>query len=200
MDVDMTDWSTAAGLAAKAGYCPDGSVGEIGVAWSAALCRDEVIEVIRAARATDPTSREWEEAVAQPALGLIEKMKLLSDGWSSGLAGFFVAWWSAALSFALLAINPPYTEGMDAALGWSAGSHRSVFLFLAAILAAIPFLAAMNIAETSTWCDTLMDELNDARTNHGPDSHLKIQWLESTLKQLVRPPSRLRIVSIGIAL
>ena len=32
MDVDMTDWSTAADLAAKAGYCPDGSVGEIGVA------------------------------------------------------------------------------------------------------------------------------------------------------------------------
>ena len=44
----------------------------------------------------------------------------------------------------------------------------------------------MNIAETSTWCDTLMDELNDARTNHGSDSHLKIRWLETALKQLVR--------------
>ena len=150
------------------------------------LCRDEVIEVIRATRTTDPTSRDWDEAVAQPALGLIEKMKLLSDGWSSGLAGFFVGWWSAALAYALLTINPPYTEGMDVALGWSAGSHRSVCLVHAAVYAAIPFLAAMNIAETSTWCDTLMDELNDVRTNHGPDSHLQIQWLETGLKQLVR--------------
>ena len=52
-----------------------------------------------------------------------------------------------------------------------------------------PFLIAMDIAATSTWCDTLMNELNDARSNHGPESHLKIQWLETTLRQLVRRAS-----------
>ena len=48
MDVDMTGWSTAADLAAKAGYCPDGSVGEIGVA--------------RMAEA-EKAAAEWAEAV-----------------------------------------------------------------------------------------------------------------------------------------
>ena len=95
-----------------------------------------------------------------------------------------------ALSFRLRSLLPGRAVRpacpMDAVSSRSAGSHRSACLVMAAFFAAIPFLAAMNIAETSTWCDTLMDELNDARTNHGPDSHLKIQWLETALKQLVR--------------
>ena len=55
----------------------------------------------------------------------------------------------------------------------------------------MPLLMAKDVAYTSTYCDLVMDELNEARAKHGPESHLKIQWLESTLKQLVRPPSRL---------
>ena len=39
------------------------------------LCRDEVIAVIKNVRTVDPTSDNW-EAVAQAALGLIEKMEL----------------------------------------------------------------------------------------------------------------------------
>ena len=34
MDVNTAEWSTAADLAAKAGYCPDGPIDEIGVAWN----------------------------------------------------------------------------------------------------------------------------------------------------------------------
>jgi len=74
------------------------------------------------------------------------------------------------------------------------------YITLTTLFTALPLLMAKDVAHTSTYCDLVIDELNEARAKHGPESHLKIQWLESTLKQLVRPPSRLRIVSIGIAL
>ena len=32
MDVNIAEWGTAADLAAKAGYCPDGPISEIGMA------------------------------------------------------------------------------------------------------------------------------------------------------------------------
>jgi hypothetical protein len=150
------------------------------------LCRDEVIEVIKNVRTVDPTSDEWEGAVAQPALGLIEKMQLLSDGWSGGLAGLGGFFGLVALCFFTLTINAPYCDGVDATAGNPPGTTRTISLVVTAIFSMLPFLLAYDIAATSTWCDNLMEELNDARTNHGRESHLTIQWLETALKQLVR--------------
>ena len=150
------------------------------------LCRDEVIEVIHKVRTVAPTSGDWDAAVAQPALGLIEKMKLLSDGWSGGLAGFGVFFWLGALALFTHAINAPLCEGLDAANGSPPGTQRTVSLMFVAIFTTLPFVLALDIAATSTWCDNLMEELNDSRANHGPESHLQIQWLETTLRQLVR--------------
>ena len=53
------------------------------------------------------------------------------------------------------------------------------------ICAFLPLLLARNIATTSSYCDLLMAELNEARIKHGPVSHHKIRWLETALKQLV---------------
>eukprot|EP01046_Picozoa_sp_COSAG06_P063745 COSAG06_NODE_14938_length_1113_cov_1.582840_2_plen_168_part_01 len=153
------------------------------------LCRDEVIEVIRKVRTVDPTSDEWEEGVSQPALGLIDKMKLLSDGWSGGLVGLSLFIFLYALCFFALGINEPVCNGLEAVGGMPPGFYRQINLVLTALWTVPPFLIAMDIAATSTWCDTLMNELNDARSNHGPESHLKIQWLETTLRQLVRRAS-----------
>ena len=153
------------------------------------LCRDEVIEVIRKVRTVDPTSDEWEEGVSQPALGLIDKMKLLSDGWSGGLVGLSLFIFLYALCFFAVAINEPVCNGLEAVGGMPPGFYRQINLVLTALWTVPPFLIAMDIAATSTWCDTLMNELNDARSNHGPESHLKIQWLETTLRQLVRHAS-----------
>jgi hypothetical protein len=150
------------------------------------LCRDDVIEVIKNVRAVDPTSDEWEGAVAQPALGLIEKMQLLSDGWSGGLAGWGGFFWFFALCFFTLTINAPYCDGVDATAGNPPGTTRTISLVVTAIFSMLPFLLAYDIAATSTWCDNLMAELNDARINHGPESHLKIRWLETALEKLVR--------------
>ena len=50
----------------------------------------------------------------------------------------------------------------------------------------VPFGLAMDVAHTSSWCDYLVEELNEARAKFGPRSHLKIDWLETTLLRLVR--------------
>ena len=150
------------------------------------LCRDEVIEVIKNVRSADPNSDEWDEAVAEPGLALIEKMELLSAGWSGGLTGFAAFFWLEALACFTSAINPQFCDGMDAANGDELGTARTIFLVLTAINTTLPFLLALDIAATSTWCDNLMAEFNDARINHGPESHLKIQWLETALEKLVR--------------
>ena len=64
------------------------------------------------------------------------------------------------------------------------GGFRIFILVVATAQSAMPFLVARVVADTSNWCDNLMNALNHARANHGPDSHLKIHWLETTLKQL----------------
>ena len=69
----------------------------------------------------------------------------------------------------------------------SPGTARIMMLVQTAFSTALPFLLAMDIAATSTWCDNLMTALNDTRKQYGTESHLKIQCLETTLKQLVRP-------------
>ena len=123
-------------------------------------------------------------------------MELLSDGWSGGLAAFGTQLWLIALANFTMAINAPFCAGFDAIfwaplLGLPRGFSLIFFIVLTAVFTAMPLLMAKDVAHTSTYCDLVMDELNEARAKHGPEGHLKIQWLESTLKQLVRPPSRL---------
>lgn len=156
------------------------------------LCRDEVVEVIQDSRSTDPTSDEWEKHVAQRALGLKEKMKLLSDGWESGLIGVGASFWIAALANFTDAINEPLCEQMSyyAFEGTTAGdfchSFQQMMFVQVGFCAILPFFLAKDIADTSTRCDDLMDALNEARTTHGPESHFKIAWLETALQKLVR--------------
>jgi hypothetical protein len=150
------------------------------------LCRDEIIEVIKHVRSVNPASASWDGSVAKPALGLIEKMKLLSDGWSGGLVSAAGGCWIVALSFFAHAINTPLKERQDDAYGDPPGTRALTNAARVACISLCPFILAIDIADTSTWCDNLMEELNDARAFHGPESHLKIQWLETTLRQLVR--------------
>lgn len=140
------------------------------------LCRDASVEVVRDVRATDPKNEEqWEAKVTQPALALREKFELLSHGWSGGLLGGTLCNWLWALAFFTLTLDPLLDE-----------SVRALFLSNCALSALLPFPLAMDIASTSSWCDTLMTELNEARIKHGKACHLNIQCLETSLKQLVR--------------
>ena len=57
------------------------------------------------------------------------------------------------------------------------------------VAASMPFLAlllAVDVATTSSRCDLLMDQLNAARIQHGPQHHIRISWLTTSLKELVR--------------
>ena len=55
----------------------------------------------------------------------------------------------------------------------------------------LPVLVAQDVATTSSCCDILMAEINEARQRHGPEANDVITWLESSLKNLVRlRPSR----------
>jgi hypothetical protein len=154
------------------------------------LCRDGVMKVIGAIRSTDPTADEWDEAVAQPALALREKMKLLSRGWAGGLVGFGGFFWGMALGLFTSAINLPYHEAMEAANGEVAVTNRHTYktsyMMYTLVFAMLPLLLAKDLANTSTCCDNLMAELNEVRAKYGTESHFKIQCLETTLKQLVR--------------
>lgn len=142
------------------------------------LCRDASIEVVKDVRATDPKDEEqWEAKVTQPALALREKFELLSHGWSGGLLGVTLFFWVFALGLFTMTLDPRVEKNI-----------RAFFLSFVAICALLPFPLAMDIAGTSSWCDTLMEELNEARIKHGETSHLKIHCLETSLKQLVRCP------------
>ena len=62
------------------------------------LCRDLASQTIENARSTDPkNAEEWQARVSRPALELIGKFELLSDGWSTGLIGVVAACWLIAL-------------------------------------------------------------------------------------------------------
>ena len=139
------------------------------------LCRDLAAETVENARTTDPkNAEEWEAKVNRPALALIAKFELLSDGWSGGLVGTVGFCWLMALGYFALGVKS--INELDVGM-----------LALAAFFALLPFPLAWDIAGTSSCCDELMAELNKARIKHGEEVHLKIHCLETALKQLVRP-------------
>ena len=65
------------------------------------------------------------------------------------------------------------------------------------IFSFLPVLVAQDVATTSSCCDILMAEINEARQRHGPEANLVITWLESSLKNLVRLPSSHRFFVIA---
>ena len=81
-------------------------------------------------------------------------------------------------------INPPVCEGYDVMMGYPPGTQRILFCVAVAIFGLLSFPLAADLASTSTHCDYLMDELNEARIKAGKDCHLKIHCLETSLKQL----------------
>jgi hypothetical protein len=151
------------------------------------LCRDETIETIHAIETTDPASDEWDAAVAERALGLIPKLRLLSDGWSGGLIGFGSFIWLNALACFVYAINAPFNDRFDAANDLPPGTIQAVWIVIGASFFPLPFLLVLDVAHTSTYCDLLVEKLNSARVRYGPESDPKITWLETSLLRLVRP-------------
>ena len=64
---------------------------------------------------------------------------------------------------------------------FNAEGHAGVLLFTF-----LPVLATTDVATTSSCCDLLMDEINQARQRLGPEANEVITWLESSLNNLVR--------------
>ena len=144
------------------------------------LCRDATVEVIKATRNTDPADEEeWEEKVNRPALALRGKFELLSRGWAGGLAGLGGFCWLLALGAFALALR---------AVGQHMVAARVQFMAIAAGAALLPFPLAWDIAHTSSFCDLLVDELNEVRIRHGVACDAKITHLEVALGNLVRWP------------
>eukprot|EP01043_Picozoa_sp_COSAG02_P121073 COSAG02_NODE_57887_length_279_cov_0.577778_1_plen_92_part_11 len=92
-------------------------------------------------------------------------MKLLSDGWSGGLIGMTGLCWLWALTWIVGFINNPWNEGMDAVMGVTPGTWSTSCIVIAAFFTPLPFLLAKDIANTSAWCNILMEELNDSRAH-----------------------------------
>eukprot|EP01052_Picozoa_sp_SAG31_P043269 SAG31_NODE_7154_length_1772_cov_1.843395_1_plen_236_part_10 len=134
-------------------------------------------EVAENIRSTDPRDDEaWQERVTQPALALCTRFKVLSDGWSGGvLASFLIGWIGSLGSFAMALSFPPDMQ-----------SWRLHFFVTVVTTSSLPLGLAYIMARNSLTCNLLMDELNKARMKHGAEVHIKIQWLETSLKQQVR--------------
>ena len=66
------------------------------------------------------------------------------------------------------------------------GTWRGFFLSLMVVFTFLPVLATADVATTSSSCDLLMAEINQARQRLGPEANEVITWLESSLEKLVR--------------
>eukprot|EP01052_Picozoa_sp_SAG31_P049546 SAG31_NODE_10904_length_1085_cov_1.317444_2_plen_90_part_00 len=66
------------------------------------------------------------------------------------------------------------------------GFWRGLFLSATVVFSFLPVLATADVATTSSCCDLLMDEINQARQRLGPEANDVITWLESSLEKLVR--------------
>merc|ERR1711881_815284 len=65
------------------------------------------------------------------------------------------------------------------------GEHVELLWFgLAGFFPAAAIVLALDIAATSTHCDKLMAVLHAVGLKHGPEHHVKIEWLESRLRGL----------------
>jgi hypothetical protein len=78
------------------------------------LCRDNIIEVIKHVESSDLASdggvAAWDASVVSSALGLIDSMAILSDGWSSGVLGLGGMMGLSAFALFSTAINKEYWD------------------------------------------------------------------------------------------
>jgi hypothetical protein len=152
------------------------------------LCRDNIIEVIKRVESSDLAGDSgvavWDESVVASALGLIDSMAILSDGWSSGVLGLGGMMGLSALALFSTAINKEYCDGLDTTFDHPPGQNRKTFLFSAVCLAFLPLGLALDLATTSSHCDLLMERLNSARIKHGQAHNERISWLCVSLEKL----------------
>jgi hypothetical protein len=167
------------------------------MATASCICRDNITETIRKARAADPVSTDgggggdgstdpqaWVDSVATPALALRKSMGELSGSLGPGLLGMSGAQLLSALGFFTNAINVEYCTSCDETAGAQPGTARHIFLAFTAFLTTMALLLAKDPASTSSRCDLLMAELNAAGIRCGPEHHGAIDWLESRLRRL----------------
>lgn len=159
-----------------------------------ALARQRVVRVIKATYTTDPNDDMAWKALVADALALGNVMAQLSNGWSTGLAGFSLmcAWFFCAL-FSMF-VNTEYYDAL-ATSGAEDGFPRSMCIFMLIFSTCSPLLIAKDVAKTSSKCDELMDKLNDLGIKH----HVRIDWLETRLQRLHRSQG-LGFVIFGLVL
>eukprot|EP01043_Picozoa_sp_COSAG02_P050674 COSAG02_NODE_5238_length_4513_cov_5.055279_1_plen_470_part_00 len=132
------------------------------------LVGDSVIEVIHNIRALDPKDREWKQKVVEPTLLLAtETFPNLSVGFGPIVGLSSVGCWFPAIGF-LCAYLEHHALGSAICLVG--------FAFL-------PVLLAGDMAEASSLCDTLRQELNKKRLEN-LDCHDELYRLEFALDRL----------------
>ena len=105
------------------------------------------------------------------------------------MLGFIGFCWGLTVAVFLGIVNQPFCAGLDENMFGGLlpdGISRALFLSLMVFFAFLPVLATIDVATTSSCCDLLMDEINQARQRHGPEANDVITWLESSLEKLVR--------------
>lgn len=153
------------------------------------VARDHILEVIHSAKQHDHSlphsSATWHEEVGKPALELRGIMRLLSvfgDGLAA-LSGFATF---SALGFFCLAVDTSANDIIDQQHGNPSGTQSARYLVIMTGLLAVPFMVALDIATTSSFCELLLDQLNNVAMDAGPDNSKHIAWLETRLQQTVR--------------
>ena len=82
------------------------------------------------------------------------------------------------------ALNDEMNAMKEAEKGWSPGVQQKSAFAMAMISPFFGLLLAKDLATTSSRCDLLMDDLNNAGIRNGPEQHLTIDWLEIRLRRL----------------
>lgn len=120
-----------------------------------------------------------------PALALRDSLHKLSVGWGRGLFGVCAFFGTQGVSHLALALSSEWCAGADRNQypGPFGGWRNNEMLFVA-ICSLLPLLIAMDLASTSSMCDILMDELNDAGMRHGFENDPKIDWVVRMLSRL----------------
>lgn len=146
------------------------------------LCRNAITKQIHTVRFGDLVN---DASKREEVLALQDTLELLSEGWGRGLLGLIGFCWGIALACLFNSLNGPLLVGLDGLVGID-GFNRFFQVALFVSFCFLPVLLALDVATTSSYCDILMDEINQARQRLGPEANEVITWLESSLKNLVR--------------
>ena len=109
---------------------------------------------------------------------------LSRDGFGPGLLGFLMGIFAGTVGMFANALNDEANALSEAEKGWTPGTAGNLMFALASTIPLLGLLLAVDLATTSSRCDLLMDELNNAGIRNGPEQHLTIDWLEIRLRRL----------------